>query len=220
MTRGPAGRLGLRELKKQRTRQAIVDVSVRLFAQYGYAETTLVEIADAAEISPSTFFNYFPSKLDIVFDLLDAVIASARERILGRPNTEPATSAILAWITEDLASVERPYTEALRTIPMIVSSDANLRSEQRRRLALLEDVLAAAFARDLGELSDGLRARVMSVIAMRGMLDVWNSWHKQHASDSHLDLNDLLALKAEYLERALDAGLQAIELLPNPPEQT
>ena len=62
----------------------IVDVATRLFDEQGYNETTLVQIADAAEIAPSTFFNYFSSKVDVVFGLIDAIVESARARILGR----------------------------------------------------------------------------------------------------------------------------------------
>src|SRR5262245_18164747 len=100
--------LGLRERKKQRTRRTIVDVATRLFAEQGYDRTTLVQIADAAEIAPSTFFNYFASKVDVVFAPFDAVIESARERLLGRQPGETATAALLAWIAEDLHEVETP----------------------------------------------------------------------------------------------------------------
>jgi AcrR family transcriptional regulator len=217
VTSGEIARLGLRERKKQRTRQSIIDVAVRLFAERGYAETTLVEIAEVAEISPSTFFNYFPSKVDIVFGLMDAVIESARGRVLGRPDGESASQAVLAWVADDLIAVERPYSEALRSIPRIVDSDADLRSEERLRFARLEDVLATAFARDIGESPDGLRARVMATIAVRGMVDVWNAWYQQHSSDADFDPADALALKADYLRRALEAGLNVITSLPSPP---
>lgn len=209
-------RLGLRERKKRRTRQTILEVAFRLFDEQGYAETTLVQIADAAEIAPSTFFNYFPSKVDMVFGLLDAVLASGRERVVERPAGETATQAVLAWILNDLPVVEKPYVEALRSIPRIVASVPELQAEERLRLAKLEDVLAAAFARDLDESPDGVRARVMAVIAYRGMLEVWESWYAQHAADAELDLAEALTLKADYLEGALAAGLAAIELLPSP----
>ena len=81
-----------------------------------------MQIADEAEIAPSTFFNYFPAKVDIVFALFDAVIESARERILDRPDDEDAKHAVLAWVEEDLHEVEAPYSEALRQIPRIVAS--------------------------------------------------------------------------------------------------
>jgi AcrR family transcriptional regulator len=209
--------LGLRERKKLRTRRTIVDEATRLFAEQGYAETTLVQIADAAEIAPSTFFNYFSSKVDIVFDPFDAVIASARERLLNRPADEPATTALLAWVAEDLHEVEAPYAEALREIPRIVAAVPELLAEERLRQTQLEDVFAAAYATDLGESGDGLRAHVMATIALRAMVDVWEAWYERHADDADFDLSELLAIKADYLERVLAAGLAGIESLPEPP---
>ena len=152
-----------------------------------------------------------------MFGLLDAVIESARGRILGRPEGESASQAVLAWVADDLIEVERPYSEALRSIPKIVASDADLRLEERLRFAQLEDVLATAFAQDIGESPDGLRARVMATIAVRGMLDVWNAWYQQHSLDADFDPADALALKADYLRRALEAGRSAIESLTGPP---
>src|SRR3989475_1811626 len=66
---------GLRERKKQKTRESIQRTALRLFEKQGYEETTIEEIAAAAEISPSTFFNYFPTKEDVVlFDEYDPML--------------------------------------------------------------------------------------------------------------------------------------------------
>src|SRR5579862_1502187 len=91
---------GLRERKKLRTKQSIVDVASRLFVEQGYQQTTLVQIAEEAEVAPSTFFNYFPTKVDLVFCFFDAIIESAKRRLLERPKAEPALDAILAWLRE------------------------------------------------------------------------------------------------------------------------
>ena len=146
-------RLGLRERKKQRTRMTIVDVATRLFDEQGYNETTLVQIADAAEIAPSTFFNYFSSKVDVVFGMMDAIVESAPARILGRAPGEPAAEAIVAWVREDLPDVEpgAVFPEVLRRVPAIIQSVPELVAEERLRFALLEDVFADGFATDLGE---------------------------------------------------------------------
>jgi len=211
--------LGLRERKKQRTRQSIVDEATRLFVAQGYQQTTLAQIAEAAEVSTSTFFNYFATKVDIVFCLLDAVIESAEARIVGRREGEPATRAIAAWLTEELPSVEQPYADAIRRLATIAESAPELRAEERLRLARLEDVLAAGFARDLGEPADGVRPRVLAAIALRGMLEAWRAWFEKHATDADFQLSEALEAKAEHVVRLLESGLRLIDMLPALPEQ-
>jgi AcrR family transcriptional regulator len=206
-------RPGLRERKKQQTRLTIVDVASRLFVEQGYQQTTLAQIAEEADLAPSTFFNYFPTKVDIVFSMLDAVVDSAERRITERPDGESAAHAIVAWLTEELPDVEQPYADAIRRFPTIISSAPDLVAEERLRMALLEDVLAAAFARDLGESADGMRSRVLAAMALRGMLEAWSSWLEKHATDADFQLSEALEAKAEYVSRVLDRGLLFIESL-------
>jgi AcrR family transcriptional regulator len=208
-------RMSLRERNKQSARETIVRVAADLFSERGYATTTLAEIADAAGIAPSTLFNYYPSKSDIVFSLFNDAIESAERRIVGRPEGEPATAAIIAWVKEDLPVVEAPYVDSLLRMPRIVSSDPGLCAENRLRRALLEDVFAAAYARDLGEPAEHLRPHVMATIVMRGILDVWEVWdlRQNGRTATESDLGAVTELKAAYLERVLEAGLTALDTL-------
>ena len=77
--------MGLRERKKLRTRRAIAGAALRLFAERGYEETTISDIAAAAEVSPRTFFSYFPSKEDVVFAEMDERLADVRAGLAERP---------------------------------------------------------------------------------------------------------------------------------------
>src|ERR1700759_5187049 len=89
---------GLRERKRQQTRQRIVDAGLALFLQKGIEATTLDEIAAAADISRRTFFAYFPAKEDTVLpweeggtEALDAAVKQAAE---GRPPLEAVQVAV------------------------------------------------------------------------------------------------------------------------------
>ena len=82
--------------RTERTRRALTEAALSLFVEQGYDATTTAQIADAAEVSSSTFFKYFPTKADVVFSLFDAVIESADGRVLGRPADEPAAEAVVA----------------------------------------------------------------------------------------------------------------------------
>ncbi|MBW8485353.1 TetR family transcriptional regulator [Actinomadura parmotrematis] len=85
---------GLRERKKERTRRALAAAALRLFAERGYEETTIADIAAAAEVSPRTFFAYFPSKEDVVFAEIDDRLAEIDARLADRPDGETPLETI------------------------------------------------------------------------------------------------------------------------------
>src|SRR5262249_20874453 len=161
------------------------------------------QIADAAEVSSSTFFKYFPTKADVVFGLLEALLESVDKRLTDCRKGESAAEALVDWIETDLPEVEGRYVELFQESDRLIASAPGLQAQPRLRGARFEDVLAAAFARDLGEPADALRPRVLAAIAWRGMVDVWNAWRETHASAGEEDIAEICAVKADYVRRAL-----------------
>ena len=91
-----ATQLGLRELKKQRTRQLIADTAWRLFAERGFDEVPVAEIAREAEVSEATVFNYFPTKEDLVFSRMEAFEQELLSALRDRPEGESIVQASAA----------------------------------------------------------------------------------------------------------------------------
>lgn len=81
--------MGLRELKKARTRKAISDLATRLFMERGYDDVTVAEIAQQAEVAVTTLFNYFPTKESLLFDeeaqREAELVKAVKSRKKGRP---------------------------------------------------------------------------------------------------------------------------------------
>src|SRR5207344_3192834 len=91
-------RPGLRERKKARTRAAIREHAFRLFRAQGYDATTVEQIAEAAEVSPSTFFRYFPTKEDVV--LQDDIDVLGMETFQSQPAGMSPIAAFRAAATQ------------------------------------------------------------------------------------------------------------------------
>jgi AcrR family transcriptional regulator len=97
---------GLRERKKQRTRDALVDAAFDLFKRKGFEATTIDEIAEAVELSPRTFFRYFESKEDVALTLLDQQFSVVYAAFAARPAREPVLTALRHAVFEMMTACE------------------------------------------------------------------------------------------------------------------
>src|SRR3977135_4128693 len=89
---------GLRQQKKERTREAIARAAHELFAERGYHATTLPDIAEAADVSTRTIFAYFPSKEDILFSDFPAMKEALAQALANRPEGEEALETVREFI--------------------------------------------------------------------------------------------------------------------------
>src|SRR3954452_20265275 len=101
---------GLRERKKQQTRDQIARVAMTLFLERGFDTVTVAEVADAAGVSEKTVFNYFPAKEDLVFPDGEARWAALLEEIRDRP---PGTSLIDVFRAETHEFLDRVASESV-----------------------------------------------------------------------------------------------------------
>src|SRR5437660_715826 len=150
---------GLRERKKQRTRETIALAARTLFAERGYHATTLPDIAEAADVSTRTIFAYFPSKEDILFSDFPLMKEALAQALADRPESEEALETVREFI---LSSHGMAKSELEEQLSRCVESDETLRNHLRARLAQLEDVIAAAIAKDLGAPENDLRPQVVA----------------------------------------------------------
>jgi AcrR family transcriptional regulator len=148
---------GLRERKKQKTRDTIVKVALELFAERGYEQTTIAEIAEAAEVSPRTIFAYFPSKEDIVFCDVPEIHERFAQALEHRAEGVTALDALREIIAE---SLYLGPNELVRK--RIVARDETLRGSERARQAPFEQLMLEAIAKDLGVGRDDIRPQIVS----------------------------------------------------------
>ncbi len=157
--------VGLRERKKQRTRETIVSAALQLFAERGYQQTTVAEIAEAAEVSKGTLFAYFPSKEDIVFADTAPLRADLVHELRHRTQGLSALETLRKFVADHVICPDD--RELLRE--RLIGEDEQLRSHYRARLGEVEDAVAAAIADDLGEDPDGLRPRLVAAAVLAAL---------------------------------------------------
>lgn len=144
----------LRERKKLRTLQTIRREAYRLFAAQGYEATTVDQIADAAEVSPSTFFRYFPTKEDVV--LKDEYDPALVEALRARPPGEPIIESIRHALTDSLGQLLQADHDDLLLRTRLGFTDPALRARSWDEMQRSQDVVAALISERTGRDPDDL----------------------------------------------------------------
>jgi AcrR family transcriptional regulator len=192
--RTPSSRsFDLRERKRTRTRLMIQTEALRLFNEKSYAETTVEEIADAAAISPSTFFRYFPAKEDVV--MWDEYDPLALDLLESRPDDELLAETFRAVIRESLGGLYRRDPERLLSRVRLMATVPELRSRFLDEQTHGIEQLAPQLARKRGARVDELQLRVTGSALLAAVGIALDLWQKDGGKA------DLLAL----VDRAIDS---------------
>ncbi len=161
--------MGLREVKKERTRKAIEDAAIALFAERGYQATTVADIARAADIAPRTFFAYYRSKEDVLFGDADHMFDELEAHLRERPAGESTFDGLRRWIDEVMTEQFDEADERERTVRELVAANESLQARERRLMGRFEDLLATAVATDLGDEPSALRPRMVAAAAVAAL---------------------------------------------------
>jgi len=163
---------GLRERKKERTRQLIADTARRLFAERGFAAVTVAEIAREADVAEKTVFNYFPTKEDLFYSRLDAFEQELLDAIREREPNETVLDAFGRFLLQPRGvlalgdSGDLHATEQLLTITRVITESPALLARERQVFARYTEALAALLAEETG----APPGRVEPVVAATALL--------------------------------------------------
>ncbi|MFJ1680144.1 TetR/AcrR family transcriptional regulator [Streptomyces sp. NPDC088251] len=185
-------RPGLRERKKLRTRSAIRRATYRLISEQGYDATTIEQIAEAAEVSPSTVFRYFAAKEDIV--LTDTYDPALEARLRSRPAGEPPLESLRLVMAEALTAFLAGEEDELRQRTRLMVEVPAVRARMTETLSDTARALARALADRGGRDPDDLEVRVFVAAVLAALREATLYWAE------HGQAGDLVAV----INRALD----------------
>jgi len=195
----PAGPpMGLRERKKARTRAAIRTEAMRLFRERGYAATTIEQIAAAADISPATFFRYYPTKEDVVLqDDLDLLLPEAVE---AQPPSLGPIAAVRAAVAQALSPMGPADLDRLQETITLSASVPEIRARAADEFTRTIEVMAAPLARRARRSPDDPAVRHVAG-AVIGV--IWAATMVPPVSDDPADLVDRIDVALAHLEQGL-----------------
>ncbi len=199
---GPESGPGLRERKKQRTREALVRAALTLFTTNGYEQTTVDEIAEAVEVSQRTFFRYFAGKEDAAFAVQRIAEAHFIEAVRARPPHEAPLEALRQAVLEGWQTINEAVesvvpAELQMRMHYVIESTPVLLAAHMRRSAETEEAVARLIAEREGVDVDGdLRPRVV-VALFSGLMRLTE---RRWGAGSDMSVTAMRELTSTYLD--------------------
>lgn len=172
VTKKPAE--GLRERKRRQTRERISQAAITLFLKHGFEATTIDQIAEAAEVSKRGFFDYFPTKEDVVAAWQDEFADTLLAAVAARPAKEPMAKAVEEAM---LATIVAAVTPQSLAIGKLIKTTPALSARDQLKYAKLEQKLVEALtARSKGK-ADDLRIRLLAMSTIGALRVAGQTWN-------------------------------------------
>jgi AcrR family transcriptional regulator len=203
--------LGLRERKKQRTRELIADTARQLFVERGFEHVSVAEIARIAEVSEKTVFNYFPTKEDLVYWRLESFEEELLSAVRDRNPGESVLSAFGRFVTEPrglLATDDPEAIDRLAALTRMITESPALLARERQVFDRYTSSLAALLAEEAGARADDVAPWVVANALMgvhRALVDY--SRRQVVAGARNPELGRGLRAQAKRALGALERGL-------------
>lgn len=200
-TEAAAEAVGLRERKKAQTYDAIIGAALDLFERNGYDTTTIEEIAEAADVSPRTFFRYFDAKVETVMGHKDDRGSELGSLIAARPPGESPIEAFRQVMREVFGPMITDDPISTRQIRVMLGTPS-LKAMAREHFHEHESEMAEVFADRLGMPADALRVHVSAAAVGSTMWTVIGRWVTEDRSPAELVpmIDEAFGLLAEGLD--------------------
>lgn len=198
----------LRDRKKSETRTRIHKQALRLFERQGFANTTIAEIAAAADVSARTVFVHYPTKEDIVFGDVDSALNAFESALNSRPPGATALQVVREWVDQTATGWLEPDVELqarlAEGIPSVAERKVHIAERFRTRLT-------GAVAADLDRPTDDLGVQMAASAITAGLLHAEKRVSEHLRSTGRLPPQRRLDEILGEIERFVTSGIDALD---------
>jgi AcrR family transcriptional regulator len=181
---------GLRQRKKDSSRRAIEDAAWELFAEQGYDETSINDIAERANVAPRTFFRYFPTKEALMYPQFDELLQSVRDEFRKRPVDEPVITSLFGSFEVLSGSLEGEASRARERMEMMKQRGQHPPGTEYFRARLAEATAELVLEREGDSDEARMRARLASGVVSLLIDTAHNCWIEAGAKEPLHDVGD------------------------------
>jgi len=181
---------GLRQRKKDSSRRAIEDAAWELFAEQGYDETSINDIAERANVAPRTFFRYFPTKEAVMYPQFEEVLQAVRDEFRRRPVGEPVITSLFESFEQLSGSLEGEASRARERMEMMKRPGYHPPGTEYFRTRLGEVTAELVLEREGDDDEARMRARLAAGVVTVLMDTAHNCWMEAGASEPLHDVGE------------------------------